>query len=58
MLCNRHLWPSKTRIETILSFLNPFKSKYDFFSCVDDVIYGIKGEMFSNLEKGLMLELA
>ena len=29
-----------------------------FFSCVDDVIYGIKGEMFSNLEKGLMLELA
>lgn len=28
-----------------------------FFFCVEDVIYGIKGEMFFDLEKGLMLVL-
>ena len=58
MLCDRYLRQSKTRIGTIFNFLIPFKWKLWFSSCVDDVIYGIKGEMFSDLEKGLMLGLA
>ena len=55
MFCGRPLGASKIQIETIFIFLNPFKSKLRLSSFIDEVIYGVKREIFSYLENGLML---